>query len=265
MTDPGRNRELHYVRSGKGRPLVLLHGWCMTHRAFHPLLDDPPAGFEIFAFDLPGHGESPMVAGDGPEFWAEAVALALERLALEKPVLCGWSLGGMLALLLAGVRRLDIAGLVLVGTTPRFTNGDGWTGGLPPGRLAAMRRDVRRSYRPTMESFFRLMFTGGELDQAAYRQVARRTVSPRTLPSQQVAEAGLELLARTDLRALLPAVDVPVLVAHGAEDAIIPAAAGQYLADTLSGARLEVFSGVGHAPFLSRPERFRQLLEAFLP
>ncbi|RMF44926.1 MAG: alpha/beta fold hydrolase, partial [Deltaproteobacteria bacterium] len=192
-------------------------------------------------------------------------ALALERLALARPVLCGWSLGGMLALQLAGVRRLDTAGLVLVGTTPRFTNGGGWTGGLPPGQLAAMRRDVRRSYRPTMESFFRLMFTEGELDQAAYRQVARRTVSPRTLPSQQVAEAGLELLARTDLRALLPAVDVPVLVAHGTEDAIIPAAAGQYLADTLSGARLEVFAGVGHAPFLSRPERFRQLLEDFLP
>lgn len=255
---------LHVVRAGQGRPLVLLHGWCMTHRAFYPLLEEPPAGCETIALDLPGHGESGASCGDGLEDWGRAVARCLTSMQLARPIVCGWSLGGMLALQLAATGAMDIAGLILVGTTPRFTNGDGWSGGLPPGQLAAMRRDVRRAYRPTMEAFFRMMFAEGELDPAGYRQVARRTVSPRTLPPQDIAEAGLDILARTDLRPQLDSVSVPVLVVHGERDVIIPPAAGRFLAESLADARLEIFADTGHAPFLSRPAGFRTLVETFV-
>lgn len=255
---------LHHVRAGRGRPLVLLHGWCMTHRAFYPLLDSPPAGGEVIAFDLPGHGQSGPPCGVDLALWAGAVARSMASLQLDRPILCGWSLGGMLALLLAAQQSAEFSGMVLISTTPRFTNGDGWTGGLPPGQLAAMKRDVRRAYRPTMEAFFRMMFAEGEVDAYGYRQIARKAVSPRTLPPRDVAEDGLAILAQTDLRSILTGISVPTLVVHGDRDPIIPPAAGRFLAEKLAGSRLEILSGIGHAPFLSRPERFRAMLEQFV-
>ncbi|TYO98760.1 pimeloyl-[acyl-carrier protein] methyl ester esterase [Geothermobacter ehrlichii] len=257
-------RRLAYSRSGAGRPLVLLHGWCMSRAVFREFLERPPAGCQVVAFDLPGHGASDPAAGASLADWVRDLAAAIELLRLQRPVLCGWSLGGMLCLQLAVQAGCSAAALVLIGTTPRFVNGDGWQVGVPPARLAAMRRDVRRSYRPAMERFYRMMFAENELAPAEYRRIARFAAGPGSLPPQPVAEAGLRILAQDDLRSLLPEVRMPVLVLHGRQDAVIPFASGEELAAALPQARLVAFDETGHAPFLSRPEQVRQELEGFL-
>jgi len=266
MTELGLpdGRRLAYACSGSGRPLVLLHGWGMSHAVFTEYLERPPAGCRVVVFDLPGHGASDAGTTDSLVGWARDLAFAIGRLRLQRPVLCGWSLGGMLALRLAVDRSCPVAALALIGTTPRFVNGDDWRAGVQPARLAAMRRDVRRDYRPTMERFYRLMFAENELTAADYRRIARFATGPDRLPPQPVAEAGLRILAQTDLRSLLPELRLPVLLLHGRQDAVIPFAAAEALAAALPQARLVAFDDTGHAPFLTRSERVRQELEGWL-
>ena len=70
-------------------------------------------------------------------------------------------------------------------------------------------------------------------------------------------------LADTDLRATIGQVRQPVRLIHGAEDRLMPAAAAEWLADTLPDGRLSVFKDCGHAPLLSRPADCAALIAAF--
>jgi pimeloyl-[acyl-carrier protein] methyl ester esterase len=96
------------------------------------------------------------------------------------------------------------------------------------------------------------MFADGELDEDGRRRAAAvRARLP--LPDPASARAGLEVLAREDLRASLRAIAVPTLLVHGERDAICPAGAARAMAEEIPGARIQLWPALGHAPFLSRP------------
>jgi pimeloyl-ACP methyl ester carboxylesterase len=114
---------LRYRESGRGAPVVLLHGNPGFLEDFAP--DDPDGvfaslalGFRTLAFDRPGHGYSgrPSAAGTTPEEQARLLHDALRRLGVVRPVLVGHSWGGGLALVYALRYPDDVAGLVLLGT-----------------------------------------------------------------------------------------------------------------------------------------------------
>lgn len=259
MTEP----RLFVQQAGSGRPLVLLHGWSMTGQVFAGLQEALP-GVQSLAIDLPGHGRSSSPENFSLESLGEPVVELFERRDLRGAVLLGWSLGGMLALALEPRLRSRLAGLVLVDTTPKFLAGSDWPHGLPAVRLRAMLRDLQRTYLKTMEDFFRLMFAPGEVEPLRIRAIARSITGAELLPLPAVAAAGLELLRQLDLRSALPAIGTPTLVVHGELDAIIPVGAGRELAERLPQARLELFPGCGHAPFLTRPEAFTAVLHRIL-
>jgi pimeloyl-[acyl-carrier protein] methyl ester esterase len=56
----------------------------------------------------------------------------------------------------------------------------------------------------------------------------------------------------------------PVLIVHGERDQLVPSPAASWLSDALPNARLAVFPDAAHAPFLSHPREFAQILETFL-
>jgi len=254
---------LFFATSGSGPPLVLLHGWSMTGRVFSGLQEALP-GVQSFAVDLPGHGRSVAPAPFDLAGLASPVVELFERRDLRGAVLLGWSLGGMLALALEPRLRSRLAGLVLVGTTPKFVSGPDWEHGLPATRVRVMQRDLQRRYLATMEGFFRDMFAPGEVEPAQVRQIARRVAGAELLPPEAVAAGGLNLLKQLDLRPGLGTLTTPALVLHGEQDTIIPAGAGRVLAESLPQARLELFPDCGHAPFLTRPGAFAEALSSFL-
>lgn len=260
MTEAG---QVYLHAAGSGRPLVLLHGWSMTGQVFSGLQQALP-GVQSLAVDLPGHGRSPAPESFDLEGLGEPIVELFERRDLRRAVLLGWSLGGMLALALEPRLRPRLEQLVLVGTTPRFVAGPDWPHGLPATRLKVMLRDLQRHYLKTMEDFFRLMFAPGELDPSGIRTIARQVTGAELLPEPSTATAGLELLQQLDLRPQLEATATPALVMHGVQDAIIPIGAGRELASRLPQAQLELFPGCGHAPFLTRPEAFAQVLRRHL-
>jgi pimeloyl-[acyl-carrier protein] methyl ester esterase len=242
---------LHHEDLGRGAPVVLVHGWSASSIAFEGELDALARRRRVIAPDLRGHGRSAPAAFTLADLARDLAAL-VERLGLEDAVLAGWSLGAqvVLAALPAIRRRVSVA--VLVAGTPRFTTCEGWPHGLPAQQVEVLAHRTRRDPARAVARFHDAMFAEGELDADARRRVdALRARIP--LPDPASAQAGLDVLAREDLRASLGALDVPVVLLHGERDAICPPGASAAMATAIPGARASFLPGLGHAPFLSRP------------
>lgn len=254
---------IHYEERGNGFPLVLVHGWS-TSEAIWRFQGELSARYRLITVDLRGHGRSGApAAGYALSDLAGDLVDLFVGLDLSAALLLGWSLGAQVAL--AAFPRLTerLSGLVLAGGTPRFTATDGWPWGLPVREPRGMGLGLRRDFHKTLGDFFRSMFIPGELSPEQEDRIAREIVKPGREPAPEAARATLDILATADLRELLPAIDRPVLLAHGTADPICLPAASRYMAGHLPAARLVEFDGAGHAPFLSRPEEFNRVVVDF--
>jgi len=255
-----RSPGLFYEDQGAGPPLLLLHGWSRSGADFAPLAARLSAHHRVVRLDLRGHGGTAPGRFTLAELAGDVAALA-EGLDLRGALLLGWSLGGQVAL--TALPRLSgrVERLVLVGTTPRFTEGDDWPHGLPASALAGMAARLQRQPERTLARFVDDCFAPGELDEEA--RVLLRSPGAVPAPDMTCALAGLDILAGTDLRATLPAIGLPALLLYGEADAVCPVGAARATAALLPAARLITFPAVGHAPFISRPAEVAALLEAF--
>jgi non-heme chloroperoxidase len=250
--------------TGEGDSLVLVHGWSMSGRVWRfqrELADE----CRLVIPDLRGHGRSstPAAGYELGELARDLVTL-FERLDLADTVLLGWSLGAQVVLAAFPAIRERLAGLILVGGTPRFTATEGYPSGLPANEPRAMGLRLKRDFSGTMGAFFRGMFAEGELSREQENRVAREIVMGGRLPEPEVAVRTLESLAKADLRAMLPDIDLPVLLIHGSRDTICLPEAARFMAERLPDVRLKMLEGVGHAPFLSHPVVFNGILRELL-
>ncbi len=239
--------------------LVLLHGWGMHSGVWNATAERLSSRFNITAANLPGYGGKASVAPYTLETLAADIAPELP------PVfdLCGWSLGGQLALTLA--RRLPdrVRRLVLVGTNPCFTRRTDWPCAIEASVLANFSRDLSVNYEVTLKRFLALQVHG---DAAARQTLAhlRGLLFAQGKPDGIVLSNGLDILLTCDLRGEIAGVTVPVLIMHGSSDRLVPVCAAEWLAQTLPNGSLRTLQGASHAPFLSHPAEFEAAISSFL-
>ncbi|OIO68869.1 MAG: response regulator [Zetaproteobacteria bacterium CG1_02_53_45] len=236
------------------KPLVFLHGWAQSKQIWFQQMETFNDAQYI---NLPGHGGAADLAADA---WLEAIA---EQLPQEPCLLVGWSLGGMLAMQLAGLYPERVAGLVLVSTTPRFRKAEQWPFGSSEAVFDGFRQAVESGSPKALNRFFTLMLHGDELERSAYNRLAKAAVDRDNRVSEKGLKGGLELLQQLDLRDSVNKIKHPALVIHGESDAVVPAAAGGWLAETLPAARKAMLPVCGHAPFLTQAETFNQTLQTW--
>jgi pimeloyl-ACP methyl ester carboxylesterase len=114
--------DTYYERRGSGPPIVFVHGFLLDTRMWEPQVDALAADYTVVTYDLRGHGRT---GGSGAstysaELFAEDLDALLDALDLDRPVVCGLSMGGMVAQVYAARHPEKVAGLVLADT---FTPG----------------------------------------------------------------------------------------------------------------------------------------------
>lgn len=254
---------LHYDETGSGRPIVFLHGWAMSARVWRfqqGLTDDR----RLIFLDQRGHGRSSSADGYIIQDFSEDLVSFFESLALNDAVLIGWSLGVQVALQAFPSLRTRLAALVLVGGTPRFTSTEDYPHGQAPVEVKGLDLRLRRDYQKTMGDFFRGMFAEGEMDGKQYQRIVHEIVMGGRSPDPDIARQSLQILSVADLRDGLHLVDRPVLLVHGELDKICPASASAYMAERLPMGEFKMMQGCGHAPFMTRPDEFNELVREFL-
>ena len=256
---------LHYEMRGRGRDLVLLHGWSTNLAIFEDLSERLARRFRVIAVDLPGCGASdwdPRAVTPAAQAWRvhETLAPLTTRYAL-----LGWSLGGQFALDLAAALPGAITRLALVSTTPRFTAGPGWRCGTPPALLARLVRTLVADPARAVEEFLRLCVRGlAPRTAARVVRTLTQALAEHDAARPEALASGLERLRHADLRAALPLVRVPALVVAGQHDCLIRPAASRGLAAALPEGRYVQIAGASHVPFLSHARQFAELLGGFL-
>ena len=164
-------------------------------------------------------------------------------------IILGWSLGGLSALAQAIQRPTQVRGLILIGTTPLFTQAPDWSWGWSAVRLQALMQQVVAAPEATLAEFLRWV----SYPSPSARRQLRALWQQQPPPDIADLKRGLQQLALLDLRAQLSAVQCPCLLLHGAQDALVPLAAAHALAQQLPQAQLHVL-GQSHAPFLEQPQ-----------
>ncbi len=236
-------------------PLVYLHGWGLHGGIWSETAKLLPGSTP----DLPGYGNVATVSPYSAESLADALAPTLP----DGSVVCGWSLGGMVALALAARHPHKVARLILVATNPVFVSRPDWPHGLAPDVLSEFALALGQDYRATLLRFLSLQARGGDQARSVIERLRER-VFLRGEPAAEILAAGLQLLRDVDLRYAVAQVQCPVLVVHGAYDGLCPLPAARWLAEHLPDARLALHERAAHAPFLSHPDWFVAELRSFL-
>lgn len=249
--------------AGAGRPVVLVHGWAFSARAFDPLVAPLARAGRVLALDLRGHGDAPPAPpGHGIAGHARDLAALFAARGLEGALLVGWSMGAQVALEALPALSGRVAGLALLSATPCFAAREGWPHGTPAGSVQALAARVRHRPAAALRRFFDGMFAPDELPAAEREALAAAVLAAPFAPGTALEE--LDDLLVADQRPRLAGVRVPALLVHGERDPICLPAASAFAAEALPGARRWLLPGVGHAPQLSRPALVAELLARLL-
>jgi pimeloyl-[acyl-carrier protein] methyl ester esterase len=251
--------KLHVDRTGAGPDLVLLHGWGLHSGVWVEVLPGLARRFRVHAVDLPGHGHSRDAAVREFDDAAALVATCVP----DSAIVCGWSLGGLIAQRIASERGGTVRALALASSTPCFVEREGWPHGMKPATLASFASSLRTDPAATLENFVRLNALNGARGREAVRTFARR-VSERGTPPVAALEDGLRWLRDVDLREAVRNIAQPTVVIHGARDALAPVEAGRWLARHLRSASFIELADAAHLPFFTHPREFVQSLESIV-
>jgi non-heme chloroperoxidase len=261
--------DLYYEDHGQGRPVVLIHGYPVSSRAWDkqvPVLLE--AGHRVITYDRRGFGKSsqPVSGYDYDTFAADLNAL-LTELDLTDVTLAGHSMGtGEVTRYLGTYGSARIARGALVSPIPPFLlqtgdNPEGLPGSLFGGFVQAAKADGPAWMKGFLDNFYNMDVLGGTLvsDQAFQASWNIATAASAT--------AAVECIPawETDFRTDLPKIDVPILVIQGDADRILPFPnTGQRLPGLISDMQLVVISGGPHAIAWTHVDQVNQALLTFL-
>lgn len=258
--------QFYYQDAGAGRPVLLVHGWCMSSAVWALQCEEIATEHRFLALDLRGHGKSalPATGVEGFSGYGQDIVCLVEALDLNDLVVVGWSMGAQALLKCYPRLKNRIAGLVLVGATPRFSAAAHFPYGLPPKEAEGMRLKVRRNLTRALDGFYRNLFVEHELDDPVVAKQVAELLSHVLMPSAVSAVEGLEALMEEEVLEEVALVDCPTLLVHGELDRVCLPDASLWLEKSIPGSRRCSFAGCGHAPFLSRPGQFNHALLTFI-
>lgn len=252
MTTSMPRTELHYEDTGRGRPVVLVHGWPLSLRMWEGQVNAlDAAGYRCIAYDRRGFGDSGRPAG-GFDYDTLASDLndLMMHLDLQDAVLVGFSMGGgEVARYLGSYGEGRVSQAVLLGSVTPFLlestlNGDGL---MHPEHFTELRDAVRKNRIGFLEPFFVDFFTGGPGSEAIDDDLVRYAKSVAWAASPLATQDCIMSFGTTDFRADLVGITIPTLIVHGDSDRIVPLAASAARSHALiAGSRLEVLRGAPH-------------------
>ena len=245
---------LAYDRLGAGEPLVLLHGQGLSRRSWDPVVTELARERDVIAVDLPGHGDSPRQpqgAGNTPLDQARAVAELLDQLGLASVHVAGNSVGGWVALELGRLQRAK--------TITALSPGGLWGRRAPVGIGATMRQSrinarIARRLAPhaPRTRWARALFMAqlsGHPSKVSYAMANRAIHDMATAPGFRETLRAAEGTGFRDGAAIR----VPVTVAFGSRDRVLPPVLARRRRELPPQTRWIEIKSAGHVPMFDQP------------
>ncbi len=268
-TTASPSTELHYIDRGRGKPVVLVHGWPLSHRMWesqvNALVD---AGFRCVAYDRRGFGQSGQPEGgyDYDTFASDLNDL-MTALDLKGAALGGFSMGGgEVARYIGRYGTARLGKAMLLGAVPPFMlktpdNPEGIDKAVFDKMIAGVKSDRVAFLEEFFKAFFNWKPGSGKPsdDVVAYAKAVAWAASP-----PGTAEC-IRAFGTTDFRADLKAFNLPTLIVHGDKDQIVPLElSGRRSHELIKGSRFEVLKGAPHGFAATHADLLTELMLGFL-
>ncbi len=237
---------LTYIPHGAPRNIVFVHGAGGNSLLWKRTIQFLSGSSRAFAVDLPGHPSGEITCRSVRDY-AEAVHGFIGGSGLERPVVCGHSMGGAIALTLALTHPGDVGGLVLVSTGAKL--------GVAPEIIGGLNREPMRAIESTITPW-----SFNSIDLGLGRE-ARAALSVSNLPvflNDYLACDGF------DVRQELPKILARTLVVCGDKDRMTLPKWSHYLSANIAGSELYFVKDSGHMLPLEKPEALALVIQRFL-
>lgn len=253
---------------GAARPLLCLQHFTGTLDNWDPAVIDPlAAGRELLLFDSAGVGRSSGQVPDTVAGMARHAFAFLDALGVTRCDVLGFSLGGMVAQVMAQQRPAVVRRMILVGTAPR--GGDDIMHLDKPELARHFADPGLRGFAVLQKIFFTPSQGSQSAGKAFIRRLTRRTDDLDRPSSSDAAQAQMAAFREweqftgdrfTDLRTIRQ----PTLVVNGIADAMISVQNSYRLAEHLPNAVLLTYPDAGHGSMFQYADSFTRQASAFL-
>lgn len=248
---------VHYEVYGRGRPVILLHGWLGSWGLWQKTMTYLGQFFRTYALDFWGFGES---GRQQPTFsvgdFVGMVDQFMDRLGIIRAPLVGHSMGGTVSLSVAihfphRVSKVVVIGSPIVGSSLALTL-----------KLAGYRSIALMVFNAMWALRLGLKVSGPLISKDPdFYEMMDRDLSRTTLESFLLSIASLR---KTDLRPQLSHIKIPTLGMYGDKDVIVHPKQWQPLQAGIANCHIKRYQDAGHFIMLDKPQDFMETLKFFL-
>lgn len=243
----------------KNYPLIFIHGFPFEHNMWHNQINSLSSGYYCISYDIRGLGESP--AGDGQftmEMFVDDLINIIEKMNLRKPVVCGLSMGGYIALRAIEKNENLFNALILCDTK---SAADDNTAKLK--RAAAVKKINNEGVKKFTEEFIPNCFAEDFIYKLkdVYKGILKKSsgFSPEGVKGCLLAMSG-----RTDTTSFLPGIKIPVLLICGEKDKLTPPNVMEEMSNSIQDSEFHIIPGAGHMTPLENPDAVNKIIKDFL-
>lgn len=261
--------KIHYQDVGEGQPVILIHGWPLSHEMFEYQINDlVTAGYRVIAYDRRGFGKSSKPwYGYDYDTLASDLKNVIDQLNLNDVILVGFSMGGGEVVRYISTNGDEkISKIVLLGSvTPFMLKTDDNPDGLDQSVFDEMMTNLKEDRIGFLDSFGKQFFGVNMIKKPLsiplleYYRMLGSLASPRA--TQECAKS----FASTDFRPDLSAIRIPTLIIHGDADKTVPIeASGERTAEMIDGSQFIRYEDAPHGFFYTEKERLNNDLISFI-
>jgi len=249
---------VHYESYGRGRPVILLHGWLGSWALWRDTIAELGKEFRTYALDFFGFGDSlNRASGFTVDHYVELVNQFMDKLGIVKAPLIGHSMGGTVSLSMAHRHPEKVVKVAIIGS---------------PINGASLNPFLKLSgYEFIADLLFRMPFILDTFIYAITHLGAKNGAALHRMVKEDASKVSADAffqsiatLRKTDLTSTLSDLRVPVLGIYGRRDIIVNPRQGKLLLKHAPQSREAWFENSGHFPMMDEPDRFYRTVSEFL-
>ncbi|HSH36039.1 alpha/beta hydrolase [Schnuerera sp.] len=245
------NIKINYICEGKGKDVLVLHGWGANINTVLSIVNLLKPHFKVYALDLPGFGESqaPNKAFDSQDY-TRIVKKFLDKMKIEKIILIGHSFGGKLSILLGSKYPDNVEKIVLINSA-----------GLIPKR--GFKYYLKVYSFKTLRFLYKIIFFWVN-EEKKMGKIYKKFGSTDYKEADGIMRKTLVKVVNEDLHPILKRIQSPTLLIWGDKDTATPLYMGKTMEKEIPDSGLVVLEGAGHYSYLDDFNRFAIILKTFL-
>ncbi len=241
------------------KPIVLIHGFPYDHTMWDKQIDELKSQYYCVSYDIRGLGESPI--GDGQytmESFVDDLEAIINELKLDKPVLCGLSMGGYISLRAIERNESNYSGIILCDTRSSSDTDEGKIK-----RAENIMKINTSGVKQFVSEFVPMCFSVKSITDSneEYSRVLNKSLNSNAIG---VKGCLLAMAGRTDTTRYLNEIRIPTLLLCGEDDRLTPPDIMELMAEQIPNAHLEIVPGAGHMAPIENASFVNSRIKKFL-